>query len=128
MHDQLDTLPIAECCLRRCRGHPQDTATRHLWPQYAAAILSSRAAPADLVMVDGRFRVSCLLHALLVANENTTILLHDFWPRTRMGYGIVLQFVDVVDGVDSFAVVKKKRNLSDDVINMHIPIYQYDPR
>lgn len=54
----------------------------------------------DLVLVDGRFRVACLLHALRLVHNRTIVLLHDApryleHPAVRMHYRVVVQSAEL---------------------------------
>ncbi|HEX5957142.1 MAG TPA: hypothetical protein VFY92_00610, partial [Hyphomicrobiaceae bacterium] len=57
-----------------------------------------------LVLVDGRFRVSCIMAA--IQHGVPKIVVHDFWTRRRLH--TVLEFATVVDRVDALAVLKPK--------------------
>src|SRR5262245_26436448 len=48
-------------------GYPVDCSRRDAWPQYAATPWHPSLPRPDLVLVDGRFRVSCVMHAVLNA-------------------------------------------------------------
>lgn len=81
--------------------------------EYSMSIIkgySANPSDIDLVLVDGRFRVACVLQTLLVTSRDTLILVHDFFNRPE--YFIVLLYVDVVDRVDTLAALKRKRNLN----------------
>jgi len=50
----------------------------------------------DLVLVDGRFRVACMLHALRLAHERTVVLVHDsprylLHPAVQRYYQVAFQ-------------------------------------
>ena len=64
---------------------PADESGRHLWPAYALAPWRP-ATSADLVLVDGRFRVACIAQTVL-NSPSATIVVHDFWNRPRCWRG-----------------------------------------
>ena len=65
-------------------GAPLGVTHRHLWPDYAKSMWHiPGAAKADLYLIDGRFRVSCAVEALLRCRSDAVILIHDFAERTR---------------------------------------------
>jgi len=65
---------------------------------------------ADVVLIDGRFRVACCLSVLLETKENTIIIFHDYWDRPK--YHIVRKFVVYIDGVDRLMICKKNPEAS----------------
>ena len=61
---------------------PEDESGRHLWPAYALAPWRP-ATSADLVLVDGRFRVACIAQTVL-NSPCATIVVHDFWKSATL--------------------------------------------
>ena len=85
-------------------GFPTDDATKPLWPNYPCAVWNGLRPPAvDLVFVDGRFRVACILMALLQP-QPPTIAFHDFWTRLDR-YADILRFLDVRERSGSLAIL-----------------------
>lgn len=66
-------------------GNPADRSKTHLWPRYCseiwARIARERLPQPDLVLIDGRFRVACLLATLLMGQPGTRILFDDYFDR-----------------------------------------------
>ncbi|MEJ5113083.1 O-linked N-acetylglucosamine transferase, SPINDLY family protein [Erwinia billingiae] len=95
-------------------GHPVDDTYKHKFPLYSEAILQ-HADSFDLILVDGRFRVACTLNAIshTLATQHdegqTMIFIHDFWDRQN--YHSVLEFLDVVERVDTAGVFKLKNKI-----------------
>jgi hypothetical protein len=63
-------------------GHPVQWQQRSasLQLQQSSAYVEAVTASSccfDLILVDGRFRIACMLHALRLSHSNTTILIHD---------------------------------------------------
>lgn len=63
-------------------GYPTDESTFRLWPGYAQGIWDHRdfLAP-DVVLVDGRFRLACLLTVALRTKKPLTVLVDDYIDR-----------------------------------------------
>lgn len=60
-------------------GHPADESHKNLWPNYSNALIDSRLKP-EIILVDGRFRVACILKSIKYSLDNkldTKIILHD---------------------------------------------------
>lgn len=88
-------------------GTPIDASTQARWPGYYQAVWRDPAtANADLVLIDGRFRVACALEALVHCRPHTILLFHDFWSRTH--YHPVLAFTDWLGSCDSLAILRRK--------------------
>jgi hypothetical protein len=88
-------------------GYPLDRARCAAWPRYYEAVFDDPAAcEADLVLVDGRFRVACALEALARCRPHAVLLFHDFWNRTP--YHPVLAFTDWLGSCDSLAILRRK--------------------
>jgi len=66
-------------------GNPADRSKVHLWPRYCsgiwARIANERLPQPDLVLIDGRFRVACLLATVLMGRAGTRILFDDYFDR-----------------------------------------------
>jgi hypothetical protein len=99
--------------------------TWHRWPIYARQPWQEGYRP-DLVMVDGRFRVSCIMQTLLHGAAGTKIVVHDFWKRPR--YHTVLQFTEVIDQADSLAVLRKNGKRAGWHAQLVALRYRYDRR
>jgi len=102
----------------RSYGHPKDDSMRHAWPSYSSQDLGSP----DLVLVDGRFRVACICH-VLHRYPNTRLLVHDFVNRSQ--YHIVLNFADIVQSVDTLVELRRKHDVSDDLILQTYDTYKF---
>ncbi len=88
-------------------GVPQDEATRPRWPSYHNAIwANAEAEQADLVLVDGRFRVACFVQALLRTAPGTLVLLHDY-PE-RPGYHVVEQLARPVMALGALVAMRRR--------------------
>ena len=100
-------------------GKPVDNSSKSSWPLYSQAVIGE-SERFDVYYVDGRFRVACVLQALLHAaktaaseseadNSDSLIAIHDF---QRKPYQSVLEFVDQIDRKGNLAVLRRKRNIT----------------
>jgi hypothetical protein len=88
-------------------GGPAETAFHPQWASYARAPwLRVDADGLDLVLIDGRFRVGCILETALRVNRRTAIAVHDFWDRPD--YRVVMPFLDAIDRCESLGVFRVK--------------------
>jgi hypothetical protein len=88
-------------------GMPVEASAQERWPGYYQTVWNDPATvEADLVLVDGRFRVACALEALACCRPHTILLFHDFWNRTP--YHPVLAFTDWLGSCDSLAILRRK--------------------
>lgn len=95
----------------RVYGNPVLSAHRG-FAQYSEAIDYFHIWP-DVVFVDGRFRIACILAALLYLGHKSIVVVHDY-VRQR-GYIRVERYFDLVAQTGTLAVLRPKRviNLSD---------------
>ena len=88
-------------------GYPHDETRRDAWPRYYESVWDDAdALEADLVLIDGRFRVACALEAIARCRPHAVLLFHDFWNRTP--YHPVLAFADWLGSCDSLAILRRK--------------------
>lgn len=87
-------------------GYPVDTAKLRDWPRYHTHIWRRLSGSPDAVLIDGRFRVACLLQAVIHCKPDCIFLFHDFPDRTH--YHVVLRHVDILTRVDTLAVLRTK--------------------
>ena len=101
-------------------GQPADRKFVHAWPDYSS--VSKNHTDADVVFVDGRFRVACILQTIMFAENNPTIVVHDFWNRP--GYHEALPFLHVVNKGDSLMAATIKpdfdRSMCQKVLAKHM--------
>ena len=80
----------------------------------------------DTVLVDGRFRISCILHACLYCPQDTKILIHDFFNRPN--YYVVLPFLKLEERADTLGLFSIKQDTSlKHLAKEYISIYEYLP-
>lgn len=111
-------------------GYPINYENKNKFPDYHSAILQ-HTEPFDLILIDGRFRVACTLNSvkqILVSQKNinaTRIFIHDFWDRSE--YHVVLEFLDLVDKVDTAGVFSVKDKVSLARVDFLLEKYKYTP-
>lgn len=81
------------------------------WKAYPRApwtFFKDRQVEPDLILVDGRFRVACVLESLLNQNDNSdcAILLDDYPDRPH--YSVVEEFADLLEMRGRMAVLRRK--------------------
>lgn len=60
----------------------------------------------DAVLIDGRARVACAMHAVSMLNSGGVIFVHDFWKRTRARYRCLLDnFTEVASVKDTLQTI-----------------------
>lgn len=109
-------------------GFPISNDSKEIFPNYSNDIFNSvDSNTLDIVLIDGRFRVACLLSVILnmSSTEDTTILFHDFWNREK--YHIVLKYVTEIERVDTLAVFRIKNKLDLSLVKRDYEIYKYIP-
>ncbi|WP_232473249.1 hypothetical protein [Brachyspira sp. SAP_772] len=62
----------------------------------------------DTILVDGRFRVACVLNSIFYC-RNAVIIIHDFFNREY--YNVLLNYLDIVEKADTLGVFKIKKIL-----------------
>lgn len=87
-------------------GQPTDEGRIRDWPRYHTQIWRSMSGSPDAVLIDGRFRVACLLQAIIHCKPDCVLLFHDFWDRPH--YHVVLRHADVLARVDTLAVLRAR--------------------
>jgi hypothetical protein len=102
-------------------GAPADKSSMKEWPHYwRDPWRHVEAERVDLVFVDGRFRVACTLNSILQGTRNMTIVIHDFWNRSR--YHVLMKYLNCACRADTLGVFFPRdqidtRNLAADLVN-----------
>lgn len=95
-------------------GHPGPYSTEEQQREYSSKIFSilDETKQLDLILIDGRFRVSCCLKCFNVINDDCVILFDDFLNRKQ--YHIVLDYYDIIEKTSDNRMValKKKKKIS----------------
>ena len=91
----------------RFGGPAANAEVRECWPRYSRAPWDHVDAHGlDLVVIDGRFRVACIMETALQVGRDAIIAVHDFWNRPH--YHGVLPFLDEIDRMETLAVFRVK--------------------
>jgi len=105
-------------------GYPVDGSRRDAWPQYAARPWDPSLPRPDLVLVDGRFRVACVMQSVLNGSPETTIAIHDFWDRPY--YHAVLPFLDWIASTERFGAFHPRASFDRDMARNLLTRHLYD--
>lgn len=105
-------------------GYPVNTTCINQWAMYHSCAFQTDA-PYDLILVDGRFRVACILHACLSCTEGAQILIHDFFNRPV--YWVVRPFLKLEEQVDTMGLFSIKKTGNRDLLKEYISIYEHTP-
>jgi len=80
----------------------------------------------NVVLVDGRFRVACVINAVL-AQPNAVILVHDFLePGHHQFYNVLLDVMYIQESADTLVRLRRKADATDEILqavldkNIHI--------
>ena len=92
------------------------------FPNYSLQV-DRVSPPADIYLVDGRFRVACACRALLHGRADSLVLVHDF---ERPEYHILLTLADKVGNEDKLVVLRRKATTADDAILALWEMYKYN--
>lgn len=105
-------------------GYPVSTTPSEDWRSYTSF---QDTFNADVVLVDGRFRVACLLSVLLQTEKDVdpTIMFHDFW--TRKQYHVVLPFVDIVEIEGQLVVMTPRKDIDIELVRSLYESYVLNP-
>ena len=102
-------------------GTPTNRSLSYLWPNYSGKYAES-TLDFDLVFVDGRFRVACLLKALRRATahrrQNTVFAMHDYMNRRQ--YHVVEEFLDRVTHATTLTVFRTKEKVNNAALDAKI--------
>lgn len=104
-------------------GHPLSRAHRDKWPSYATGVFKNGFRP-DFVLVDGRFRIACVLASLLNVPE-ARIAVHDYSRRPH--YRLIEAFCSIEDTFETMVILRKSLTFDSAEAKRLLDIYKYDP-
>ena len=111
-------------------GHPKDTSKISIWPRYSKRALGAEIEAFELYLVDGRFRITSCMEALLHGNSDSLVLVHDFQEREGRGYEVMTEVADVMDtccgGLRNLVVLRRKPSATVAAIKRIIELHRYD--
>lgn len=90
-------------------GFPVDDTGIDNYYKYSGEVFKDHPSYFDTILVDGRFRVACVLKSLLESKGNITILFHDYPEREH--YHIIEKYLDIIEKQDRLVVFRPKTNL-----------------
>ncbi|PQM28231.1 hypothetical protein CVO77_06920 [Sphingopyxis lindanitolerans] len=90
-------------------GYPAGSRRLRDWPRYHVAVWRQLSGSPDAVLIDGRFRVACLLQAIVHGKPDCLLLFHGFTDRPD--YRVVLKHTDMLARVDSLAVLRARQQV-----------------
>jgi hypothetical protein len=80
------------------------------YPQMPWKHLEAAGLVPDLILIDGRFRVACMLECLVrVKDKSTAIFFDDYFDRES--YSVVERFADMVDRAGRMAIFRRKPSM-----------------
>ena len=93
-------------------GIPGKNATDIQKIEYSNKFIKILPNNVDTILIDGRFRVACVLKLYPYINENTIIIFDDFLDRPYY-HNIILNYFNLIDYTNDncMAILKKKKNL-----------------
>lgn len=97
------------------------------WPKNASGgreYIRSMNEKQDVVLVDGRWRVACAVRAFSFLEEGGRLMIHDFGRRQ---YHSLLLFYTKEEEMDSLAVLRKRKNVSESSLLDHERLFEKDP-
>ncbi|MCE3025833.1 tetratricopeptide repeat protein [Salinicola sp. DM10] len=112
-------------------GFPTSNAAIENYGNYSRHILNF-AATFDLTLIDGRFRVACVvatvIHIMNTADDisKPRIFIHDFWNRPH--YHIVLDYLQPLRRVDTAGLFSVRPGLAIEELEKRLAEYLNDPR
>lgn len=86
-------------------GGPGKESLQSQWPNYFRKPWRHiEPSMLDIVLIDGRFRVACIMESILRIERRALIAIHDFWNRPA--YHQVLPFLDEIDRCETLGVFR----------------------
>lgn len=94
-------------------SYPKDTDKKENWSKYPEAIgdyIGQYMVSPDFILVDGRFRVACVIQVIKHLSEYRPIIaVHDY--RNRQCYNVIEPFLDILEEVDTLVVFRVKERV-----------------
>jgi hypothetical protein len=87
-------------------GYPAGESRIRDWPRYHSHVWRALGGSPDAVSIAGRFRVACLLQAIIHCRPDCVFLFRDF--NGHPPYQAVLRHVEVLARVDGLGVLRTK--------------------
>jgi hypothetical protein len=92
-------------------GYPKDETCKDRWESYhLSPWLDPALADADTYLIDGRFRVACVLQTILRCSSSAVVMIHDF--ANRKHYQGVVPLLREIARADNLSVFLPKPDFS----------------
>lgn len=106
-------------------GYPLNENSREKFPNYSKAVFETSDDKYDLILVNGRFKVACVLASLIHQRKyNPVIAIHDF--ETRENYHVVLKYLNVIEKADTLGIFRIKKDVNDEELIAEYENFKYD--
>ncbi len=102
-------------CKPNTWGHPTADCPIENKRLYSNIVKSLNISDVDLILIDGRFRVACVLKIHPLITKNTVVLFDDFNDRTEH-YEVVLNYYVIVHSIGRMVQLQKKNVIIDDEV------------
>ena len=109
-------------------GHPKPGNDALRFEEYSSKVFSLiDNEKVDLALVDGRFRVACVLMLIMRCGKNArlNIMIHDFWSRDH--YFVVLKYLDVFRRADDIGLFTVKTDFDITALEKDYEAYKTIP-
>jgi hypothetical protein len=94
------------------------------WPRYPLGITRCpHPEHFDLILIDGRFRVACVIQTLLACSANAKILIHDYSNRPE--YHVIEPWVETLAVADTLRLFRKAPLSTDGASELHRQFQHY---
>lgn len=107
-------------------GIPLDASTKELFPNYSNNVFKKFENDYDLVFIDGRFRVACVMQTILNCMHNVKIVIHDY--NNRPEYHFILKYLNIDYTIDTMALFSIKNNVDKNDVLMNYENFKFDYR
>jgi hypothetical protein len=91
-------------------GIPTDESGIKRWHKYYTRPFFDHDIPLDVVLVDGRFRVNCMIAAAIFLPATAKVLIHDY--DRRDWYFVVEKYFEIITASSSLYVMRRKETLN----------------
>ena len=102
-------------------GYPGQGTTLEDWKKYIEAYKEEYNA--DIIFIDGRFRVACCLNIFSKIRNDSIVLIHDY--ENRKEYHIIERFYQKIQSWDRLSAFIKRKNIHkipNDIYNRYLTV------